>query len=173
MAIFLLSCASSRNYFSQFLATTFMNSKKVCNIGCHSSFCNPVFASKTAIFGITFLAGNNYSDSHHSQGGMKFATQISPLLNLANIFENSKYFRYSRRNLLKWLCLFLSLSLCLFFPFFVICLNFGIWFYTILNFRAVPNKIIFFIHRLTNGIKYCNGSGCHNQTSLAVYLLTT
>ena len=24
----------------------------------------------------------NYPDSHHSQGGMKFATQISPLLNL-------------------------------------------------------------------------------------------
>ena len=30
---------------------------------------------------ITFLPGNNYPDSHHSQGGMKFATQISPLLN--------------------------------------------------------------------------------------------
>ena len=28
-----------------------------------------------------FLAGNNYPDSPHSQGGMKFATQISPLLN--------------------------------------------------------------------------------------------
>ena len=30
-----------------------------------------------------FLAGNNYyPDSPLSQGGMKFATQISPLLNL-------------------------------------------------------------------------------------------
>ena len=29
-----------------------------------------------------FLAGNNFPDSPHSQGGMKFATQISPLLNL-------------------------------------------------------------------------------------------
>ena len=28
-----------------------------------------------------FLAGNNYPDSPHSQGGMKFAKQISPLLN--------------------------------------------------------------------------------------------
>ena len=28
------------------------------------------------------LAGNNYLDSPHSQGGKKFATQISPLLNL-------------------------------------------------------------------------------------------
>ena len=25
---------------------------------------------------------NNYSDSHHLQGSMKFSTQISPLLNL-------------------------------------------------------------------------------------------
>ena len=30
---------------------------------------------------ITFLAGNNWPDAHHSQGSMKFATQISPLLN--------------------------------------------------------------------------------------------
>ena len=28
-----------------------------------------------------FLAGNIYPDLPHSQGGMKFATQISPLLN--------------------------------------------------------------------------------------------
>ena len=28
-----------------------------------------------------FLGWNNYPDSPHSQGGMKFATQISPLLN--------------------------------------------------------------------------------------------
>ena len=31
---------------------------------------------------ITFLPGNNYPDVHHLQGLMKFATQISPLLNL-------------------------------------------------------------------------------------------
>ena len=30
---------------------------------------------------ITFPAGNNYPDLHHSQRGMKFATQISTLLN--------------------------------------------------------------------------------------------
>ena len=29
-----------------------------------------------------FWAGKNYPDLLHSQGGMKFATQISPLLNL-------------------------------------------------------------------------------------------
>ena len=29
---------------------------------------------------MTFLAGNNYPDLPHSQGGRKFATQISPLL---------------------------------------------------------------------------------------------
>ena len=28
-----------------------------------------------------FLAGNNYRDLPHSQGGMKFGTQISPVLN--------------------------------------------------------------------------------------------
>ena len=28
-----------------------------------------------------FLVSNIYPDSHHSQGGMKFATQISPILN--------------------------------------------------------------------------------------------
>ena len=30
---------------------------------------------------ITFLPVNNYPEAHHSQGGMKFATQILPLLN--------------------------------------------------------------------------------------------
>ena len=43
------------------------------------------FVSFTKKYGfkteITFLPGNNYPDSHHSQGGMKFATQLSPLLN--------------------------------------------------------------------------------------------
>ena len=60
---------------------------------------SPIFAAKTVIFDryhtflalninlgamteITFLPGNNYPDSHHSLGGMKFATQSSPLLNL-------------------------------------------------------------------------------------------
>ena len=66
-------------------------SKKVCNFACHSSFCNPVFASKTAVFRITFLAGNNYPDLHDLQRGMKFATQISPLLNLLFNFLNLKY----------------------------------------------------------------------------------
>jgi hypothetical protein len=31
-------------------------------------------------------------DSHHSQGGMKFATQISPLLNLKNLFHHKHVF---------------------------------------------------------------------------------
>ena len=30
---------------------------------------------------VVFLAGNNYPDWPYSQGGMKFATQILPLLN--------------------------------------------------------------------------------------------
>ena len=33
-----------------------------------------------------FLAGNNYPDSHPFAGGMKFATQISPVLNFIIIF---------------------------------------------------------------------------------------
>ena len=40
-------------------------------------FLEAYFASKTANLWL-----NNYPDLHHSQGGMKFATQISPLLNL-------------------------------------------------------------------------------------------
>ena len=52
----------------------------------------------TAVYGVkefvclSFLAGNNYPDSPHSQGGMKFATQISPLLNYQ---FNSNYIKFS------------------------------------------------------------------------------
>ena len=46
------------------------NFKKVCNFGCHNSFCNPVFASKNSHFRNQIFAG-----------GMKFAASISPLLN--------------------------------------------------------------------------------------------
>ena len=35
-------------------------------------------------FFFDFLAGNNYPDLPYLQGGMKFATQISPLLNYYN-----------------------------------------------------------------------------------------
>ena len=38
-------------------------------------------------FTITFLAGNKYPDSHHSQGGMKF---ISPLLKYYKLFTDTK-----------------------------------------------------------------------------------
>ena len=34
-----------------------------------------------------FLTGNNYPNSPHLQGGMKFASQISPLLNLLLNFD--------------------------------------------------------------------------------------
>ena len=53
--------------------------KKVCNFGCQSGFGSLFFLKKQLIF--DFLAGKNYPDSPHSQEGMKFATQISPLLN--------------------------------------------------------------------------------------------
>ena len=42
---------------------------------------------------ITFLPGNNYPDLHHLQGGMKFATQISPLL------DNNNYLHSALNNL--------------------------------------------------------------------------
>ena len=42
--------------------------------------------SKTA--NLWLCGGINYPDSPHSQGGMKFATRISPLLNLKDLFYN-------------------------------------------------------------------------------------
>jgi hypothetical protein len=42
------------------------------------------FCSKNSLF-VPNLALIALGDSHHSQGGMKFATQISPLLNLLNL----------------------------------------------------------------------------------------
>ena len=42
---------------------------------------------------ITFLPVNNYPDTHHSQGGMKFATQISPLLNYQITLNRTEYMR--------------------------------------------------------------------------------
>ena len=35
----------------------------------------------------TFFTGNNYTNSPHLQGGMKFATLISPLLNLGLMIQ--------------------------------------------------------------------------------------
>ena len=53
-----LTCAGRQNRIFNFLASSLMNSKmetiskKVCMFGCRRSFCRPIFASKTAIFGI-------------------------------------------------------------------------------------------------------------------------
>ena len=62
--------------------------KKVCTFGCQSCFLSLFLLEKqTFLFKRWFLSWyqifNNYSypDLHHSQGGMKFATQISPLPN--------------------------------------------------------------------------------------------
>ena len=62
---------------------------------------------------ITFLTGNNYPDLHHSQGDMKFATQISPLLNLFTIiwirstepaqFNNQTHFNHPNTDLVRCL----------------------------------------------------------------------
>ena len=61
--------------------------QKKCTLSCQSCFCQPVFyifAKHIKYFRlqINFLTINNYSELHHLQGGMKCATQISPLLNL-------------------------------------------------------------------------------------------
>ena len=52
--------------------------RKICKFGCLGSF-----GCLFSLFLIKkkFLTKNSYQDSHHSQRGMKFATQISPLLN--------------------------------------------------------------------------------------------
>jgi hypothetical protein len=39
------------------------------------------------------MTQNSYQVSHHSQGGMKFATQISPLLNLMYL-DHAMFFIY-------------------------------------------------------------------------------
>ena len=81
LSIFLLLWASRQNRFSKFLASSLMNkkiktiSKKVCTFWVLEQFLFAPFDKK-----VNFWL-NNYLDSHHSQGGMKFATQISPLIN--------------------------------------------------------------------------------------------
>ena len=37
------------------------------------------------------MTGNNYPDSPYSQGGKKFATQISPLFNLSQILGHIRH----------------------------------------------------------------------------------
>ena len=59
--------------------TPIINWKKFAGLAAIAVFVSAFFLQKQLIY--DFLAGNNQSDSPHSQGGMKFATQISPLLN--------------------------------------------------------------------------------------------
>ena len=79
-----------KTVFLNFLASILMNSKmetiskKFSNFGCHSSFCKPIFAPKTAIFR---LWTKKTTQTHTiRRGGMKFATQISPLFYYYFIF---------------------------------------------------------------------------------------
>ena len=53
--------------------------KKFETLAARAVFVSLFFFLKNLIF--DFLAGKIYPDSPRSQGGMKFATQISPLLN--------------------------------------------------------------------------------------------
>ena len=59
---------------------------------------NEIKNPHTPVYGVTefvclsvclLRAGNNYHDSPNSQGGMKFATQISPLLNFKGLYFHS------------------------------------------------------------------------------------
>ena len=56
--------------------------KKVATLAARAVFESRFFSSSKKKLICDFWAGNNYPDSPHSQGGIKFATQISPLLNL-------------------------------------------------------------------------------------------
>ena len=60
-------------------------SRKVRKFGCLGYFCQPVFT----LFDkkVNFLL-NSYLDLYHLQGGIKFATQISHLLNWLYISEH-------------------------------------------------------------------------------------
>ena len=53
--------------------------KKSLHIWLSELFLEGLFASKQLIY--DFLAGNNCPNWPHSEGGIKFATQTSPLLN--------------------------------------------------------------------------------------------
>ena len=55
------------------------NNKKFATLAARAVFERLFFLQQQLIY--DFLAGNNYPDSPHLQRGMKFATQISPLLN--------------------------------------------------------------------------------------------
>ena len=58
--------------------------KKFTELAAGAVFVSLFLLQKQLIY--YFLAGNNYPKSPLSQGGMKFASQISPLLNL--FYEN-------------------------------------------------------------------------------------
>ena len=53
--------------------------KKFARLGAAAVSVSPCLPQKQPF--LEYLPGNNNPDSHHSQGVMKFATQISPLLN--------------------------------------------------------------------------------------------
>ena len=57
----------------------------------------PVFVRSICLI-YDYLAGNNYPASPHSQGGLKFATQISPLLNLFSYCPTNKKFIVNIQN---------------------------------------------------------------------------
>ena len=52
---------------------------------------NPVFGHSVFRLKLNFLHKNNYPDLHHSQGYIKFATEISPLLNCELVEDYKQY----------------------------------------------------------------------------------
>ena len=65
-------------FYSSYTQKNKSHSKKDLQVWLPRQFWLPVF---TLFDKKKFLTKNSYQDSHHSQRGMKFATQISPLLN--------------------------------------------------------------------------------------------
>ena len=66
----------------------------------------------SAIFGITFLAWNNYPDLHHSQRVMKFATQIFPLRDYQVIFHRASDHKLGFMILTNKYCLVCHAIIC-------------------------------------------------------------
>ena len=65
--------------------------KRFAALAARAVFVSSFMLQKQLIF--DFLAGNNSPKSPHSQGGMKFATQISPLLNYLCLLEGNVFMK--------------------------------------------------------------------------------
>ena len=121
--------------------------KKVCFCECESCLCWPIFthfASKSAFFVACYQTP---TQTHHLQGGMKFTTQISPLLNLA--FSNIPHLflsfcRMTKRNQIGSICSTIQWSvrkiILLNLTATTLPLTFAVWFFSNLC-SAIPRNV--------------------------------